>query len=219
MCPTNLFEVGPLVLGHHKGVSKLIAETLDTCLLRRRPVIRIITINNQAKDMNMSNMSREAEAWVDPASDGSNLCPLCCETDLSSSSLCAISLSCNHTTCAPCMVTWIEKQECNGGPPASLPGCPFCRAEMSQGDVRCILGRPYQPKQPTITDTLINEAEIDDLTLDWLNEHTMLCQGCGSRIEKESGEFSSRLGTSRCRLPRTLTSLVIQTSFVIQSIL
>ena len=88
------------------------------------------------------------------------------------------------------MTTWVEKQECNGGPPASLPGCPFCRTEMNQTDVHRILGRPYQPKQPTITDTLVNEAEIDDLTMDWLNEHTMLCEGCGSRIEKESGEFS-----------------------------
>mmetsp|Transcript_4339 Transcript_4339/g.9759 ORF Transcript_4339/g.9759 Transcript_4339/m.9759 type:complete len:441 (+) Transcript_4339:172-1494(+) len=137
--------------------------------------------------MSMSREAREAEAWVDPASDGSNLCPLCCEADLSSPSLRVISLSCNHTSCAPCMATWVEKQECNGGPPSSLPGCPFCRAEICKDDAHCILGRPYQPKQPTITETLINEAEIDDLTRDWLDEHTMLCQGCGSRIEKESG--------------------------------
>ena len=79
------------------------------------------------------------------------------------------------------MVKWVEREEASGQ--STPPICPFCRSNISDEDVQAILGRPFQPRETEMAD----DEEMDELTLQWLNEHTMPCRGCGSRIEKESG--------------------------------
>ena len=66
------------------------------------------------------------------------------------------------------------------------PACPFCRITSSGTDVLAILGRMFQRRE-AISGDPNEEEEIDELTQSWLNEHTKVCQGCGSRVEKSYG--------------------------------
>mmetsp|Transcript_10105 Transcript_10105/g.18206 ORF Transcript_10105/g.18206 Transcript_10105/m.18206 type:complete len:331 (-) Transcript_10105:179-1171(-) len=114
-----------------------------------------------------------------------SLCPLCYEEDLSAPPTPGVILStCRHHSCRACMVKWIEREEASGQ--ARPPTCPFCRSTIIEEDVLTILGRPFQPRQATANNPN-GDDEIDELTLQWINEHTLPCGGCGSLIEKESG--------------------------------
>ncbi|EJK48818.1 hypothetical protein THAOC_32352, partial [Thalassiosira oceanica] len=108
-------------------------------------------------------------------------CPLCCG-ELPPSKVTTIS-SCGHQGCNPCFATWIERHEQSGK--TSAPECPFCRTPLSDGDVVQVLGRPFAPR-----DALLKpppEEEIDELTLAWLHDNTVLCPGCGIRTNKTEG--------------------------------
>lgn len=108
------------------------------------------------------------------------LCPICCEDKLCS----GIALSsCSHSCCRSCLFKWIEKEEASG---QMSPACPFCRITSSGTDVLAILGRMFQRRE-AISGDPNEEEEIDELTQSWLNEHTKVCQGCGSRVEKPYG--------------------------------
>ena len=109
-------------------------------------------------------------------------CSLCCE-DKTIAGSCALS-SCGHQSCNSCMVKWIEKEEASGQ--NTLPTCPFCRVNMTEQDIMSILKRPFQPKRASPAQAS-DEADLDELTLHWLNEHTVPCQSCGARIEKIEG--------------------------------
>ena len=108
-------------------------------------------------------------------------CSLCCEDKLPSS-LCLLQ-KCFHESCKDCLIKWIEKEESSGR--SSLPTCPFCRVALTENDTGAILGRPYKPQASTATAP--DETQVDDLTLQWLQEHTKLCPRCGARIEKLQG--------------------------------
>ena len=126
--------------------------------------------------MPMDNVERQSSATF-------SLCKLCYEESASASSSVVLS-NCHHHSCKSCLVKWIEKAESSGK--TTPPTCPFCRLAINEDDVFAILGRSFQPRQRATKETHF-EDEIDDLTLEWLNEHTVLCQGCGSHVEKESG--------------------------------
>ena len=108
-------------------------------------------------------------------------CSLCCE-DKPPSSLCLLQ-KCFHESCKDCLIKWIEKEESSGR--SSLPTCPFCRVALTENDTGAILGRPYKPQASSATAP--DETQVDDLTLQWLQEHTKLCPRCGARIEKLQG--------------------------------
>ncbi len=108
-------------------------------------------------------------------------CPIC-YADTSTSSAAIILTTCQHLICTPCLVKWIEKEETSR---QEAPTCPLCRVNIDENDVDHIIGRSFQPRE--LGSEEANSEEIDELTLHWLNENTALCQGCGSRIEKESG--------------------------------
>lgn len=113
------------------------------------------------------------------------LCPICCSEDLSISSGSSITLStCGHASCKSCLVKWVEREESSGQ--TMSPTCPFCRAVISDTDVLAILARPFQPREALAKDSNAEE-EIDELTMQWLIEHTKVCQGCGTRVEKSFG--------------------------------
>jgi len=71
--------------------------------------------------------------------------------------------------------------------------------------VIAILGRPFKQREALARPA--NE-EIDDLTLQWFNDQTKLCPGCGSRVEKLDGcdhmtclcgcGFCFKCGSMRC---------------------
>mmetsp|Transcript_3317 Transcript_3317/g.5554 ORF Transcript_3317/g.5554 Transcript_3317/m.5554 type:complete len:361 (+) Transcript_3317:97-1179(+) len=120
-------------------------------------------------------------------------CPICyididkstssSSSSSSSSSTAGIVLTtCQHQSCTPCLVRWIEKEETLG---QEAPTCPICRVNIEDEDVRRIIGRSFEPRGKVMDEA--NSEEIDEFTLHWLNENTALCEGCGSRIEKESG--------------------------------
>jgi len=109
-------------------------------------------------------------------------CPICYVDIESTSTAGAVLTSCQHQSCTPCLVRWIEKEETAG---QEAPRCPICRVIISEDDVYQIIGRPYEPRVVGLEEA--NNEEIDEFTLHWLNENTVLCHGCGSRIEKESG--------------------------------
>jgi len=108
-----------------------------------------------------------------------SLCPICCEVDTD-----IVLSNCRHASCKLCLEKWIGKEEVSGQ--TGTPTCPFCRLAILDNDVIEVLGRPFQQRS-AIAEESAGHEEIDELTLQWLNEHTSLCQGCGSRIEKESG--------------------------------
>mmetsp|Transcript_288 Transcript_288/g.609 ORF Transcript_288/g.609 Transcript_288/m.609 type:complete len:400 (-) Transcript_288:484-1683(-) len=116
------------------------------------------------------------------------LCPLCCEEESPTSPSVLLS-QCRHKSCNACLIKWIQKEESSGQ--TMSPTCPFCRSEISVEDTIKILGRPFVPREE-YSDTNTNnstsgEGEIDELSLQWLNENTMLCRGCGSHVEKADG--------------------------------
>lgn len=113
------------------------------------------------------------------------LCPICCGEDLSTSDNSSITLTtCGHASCKSCLVKWVEREESSGQ--TMSPTCPFCRVVISDADVLVILARPFKTREVLPDDSNIDE-EIDELTLQWLNEHTKVCQGCGTRVEKSFG--------------------------------
>jgi len=129
------------------------------------------------------------------------VCYMCCDHVSTDESI--ILKSCSHQGCKSCTTKWIKKQEESGH--ATSPTCPFCRAEIDDDDVIAILGRPF--KQREALSRPANE-EIDELTLQWLNNQTTLCPGCGSRVEKSDGcdhmtclcgcEFCFECGSMQC---------------------
>eukprot|EP01083_Nonionella_stella_P104553 299830_1 len=110
-------------------------------------------------------------------------CPLCCEENLSASGV--ILSACQHRSCKSCLTKWIEREEASGQ--ATPPTCPFCRATVAKKDIFKILGRPFKPRGAHTNAPNGNGDEVDELTLHWINDYTVPCRGCGSRIEKESG--------------------------------
>mmetsp|Transcript_16647 Transcript_16647/g.21427 ORF Transcript_16647/g.21427 Transcript_16647/m.21427 type:complete len:478 (-) Transcript_16647:164-1597(-) len=106
------------------------------------------------------------------------LCQICLEESASQ-----VLSNCNHNGCKSCLTKWIEREEKSGQTNTST--CPFCRIAINAGDVFSITGRSFQPRRRTTNE--VNEDEIDELTLQWLHENTVVCEGCGSSIEKESG--------------------------------
>lgn len=123
-----------------------------------------------------------------PAASTTTLCPLCCEEDISEGSVaCAVLSACRHRSCKACIVRWIEREEASGQ--ATPPTCPFCRLVITEEDLLSVLGRPFQPRGLLTSGPSSGngEEEVDDLTRQWLDEHTVPCGGCGSLIEKESG--------------------------------
>eukprot|EP00986_Skeletonema_menzelii_P013116 scaffold7470_cov140-Skeletonema_menzelii.AAC.4 len=110
-------------------------------------------------------------------------CPICyADTSTSTSSAGIILKTCQHQSCSSCLVRWIEKEETSG---QESPTCPICRIYIEEDDVHEIIGRSFEPREVGVEEA--NSEEIDEFTVHWLNENTVLCQGCGSRIEKESG--------------------------------
>eukprot|EP00547_Thalassionema_nitzschioides_P001428 CAMPEP_0194202758 /NCGR_PEP_ID=MMETSP0156-20130528/2696_1 /TAXON_ID=33649 /ORGANISM="Thalassionema nitzschioides, Strain L26-B" /LENGTH=406 /DNA_ID=CAMNT_0038928337 /DNA_START=256 /DNA_END=1476 /DNA_ORIENTATION=+ len=84
------------------------------------------------------------------------------------------------------MTQWIENQEASGK--TNPPICPFCRIALSEEDILSLLGRPFQPKgllSSTTSPTAIEE--VDELTLQLLQEQTRQCSSCGAHIEKIPG--------------------------------
>jgi len=77
-------------------------------------------------------------------------------------------------------MTWIEQIEASGQ--QELPACPFCRQQMMSQDMLAILGRSFQPRAGSSS-----AAELDELSMFWLQQFTRSCRGCGSRIEKIEG--------------------------------
>mmetsp|Transcript_37957 Transcript_37957/g.79997 ORF Transcript_37957/g.79997 Transcript_37957/m.79997 type:complete len:164 (-) Transcript_37957:222-713(-) len=113
------------------------------------------------------------------------LCPLCCEHDLSPTASSGVTLSsCGHRSCKTCLIKWIEKEETSGQ--LTPPTCPFCRSPISESDASKVMGRTLQPRN-AIAAQKNGEENIDDLTLQWLNEQTVLCPGCSSRVQKDGG--------------------------------
>lgn len=109
------------------------------------------------------------------------LCPLCCEE----TAACTTLSTCHHQSCKSCLAKWIEREEISGQ--TASPTCPFCRLAMGQVDVHAILERAFQPTRAVVAYEVRDDDDVGELTLHWLHEHTKLCQGCGSNIEKESG--------------------------------
>lgn len=113
-----------------------------------------------------------------------------CEVDLASEPPAdvVVTLSaCRHRSCKSCMAKWIEREEASGQDSCS---CPFCRSTIVRDDLLAILGRPFQPRQASLDQASSSnneEQQMDDLTRQWMSEHTVPCRGCGSLIEKESG--------------------------------
>ena len=134
-------------------------------------------------------------------------CPLCCG-EVPPSNVTALS-SCGHRGCNPCLATWIERHEQSGK--TSAPACPFCRTPLSDEDVIQVLGRPFTPRDALLEPP--SEDEIDELTLAWLDENTVLCPGCGIRTNKTEGcdhitclcgyQFCYRCGQAACQCGRT----------------
>jgi len=108
-------------------------------------------------------------------------CPIC-YVNASTSTEGIVLTTCQHQSCKPCLVKWIEKEETSGQEAST---CPICRVNIDEDDVHRIIGRYFEPRKVEVEEA--NSEEIDEFTLHWLNENTTLCQGCGSRIEKESG--------------------------------
>lgn len=114
-------------------------------------------------------------------------CPLCFEeTDSRSPSgnNVVVLSTCKHHSCRTCLVKWIQKEEASGQ--TKPPTCPFCRSSICNKDVQVVLGRPFKPRQPR-AEASFDDDEMDDLTMQWLGEHTVPCRGCGSHIEKKDG--------------------------------
>ena len=118
-------------------------------------------------------------------------CPLCCEdyhTFSAASYLrsAVIFSTCSHTSCRACLINWFEKGESLG----HTPTCPFCRLPVSERDLTFVLGRSFRPRPPgrsASNASFFGDEEIDDMTLQWLEDRTVPCPGCESRVEKTGG--------------------------------
>mmetsp|Transcript_34434 Transcript_34434/g.63491 ORF Transcript_34434/g.63491 Transcript_34434/m.63491 type:complete len:278 (+) Transcript_34434:48-881(+) len=108
------------------------------------------------------------------------VCYMCCDKVSTNESI--ILTACSHRGCNSCTTKWIKKQEDSGQ--ATSATCPYCRASTHDDDVIAILGRPFKQREAL---TRPANEEIDDLTLQWFNDQTKLCPGCGSRVEKLDG--------------------------------
>lgn len=115
-------------------------------------------------------------------------CQLCLEVIVSGTSTEGVTLStCLHSSCKTCLAKWIEHEEASGQ--TAPPTCPFCRSIISSEDVQVILGRAFKPRDMRV-DGLheeVNDAPVDDLTQQWLDENTIPCGGCGFPTEKIDG--------------------------------
>lgn len=89
---------------------------------------------------------------------------------------------CSHESCRDCLKNWIEKTEMAGS--RASPSCPFCRVEMTEKDTMTILGRSFEPAKAASPS---DEEEMDELTVQWLQNQTTPCPHCGAHIEKEEG--------------------------------
>lgn len=121
-------------------------------------------------------------SFVKDAPKEESNCAICCEATPVSSLI--LLSTCSHKSCKGCIVKWIEHVEATGR--ETLPLCPFCRVEMSNKDVFSILGRPFQPRLVTNTPQETDE-DVDELTLQLLEEETRQCPSCGARIQKIEG--------------------------------
>jgi len=129
------------------------------------------------------------------------VCYVCCDKVSTNESI--ILTACSHRGCNACTTKWIKTQEDSGQ--ATSATCPYCRANIHDDDVIAILGRPFKQREALARPA--NE-EIDDLTLQWFNDQTKLCPGCGSRVEKLDGcdhmtclcgcGFCFKCGSMRC---------------------
>jgi len=129
------------------------------------------------------------------------VCYMCCDKVSPNESI--ILTACNHRGCKACTTKWIQKQEGSGQ--AITATCPYCRASIDDNDVIAVLGRPFKQREALARP---DNEEIDDLTLQWLNDQTTPCPGCGSRVEKSDGcdhmtclcgcEFCFECGSIQC---------------------
>ena len=113
-------------------------------------------------------------------------CKICCCSK--SDSELHFLVQCRHEACVDCLRQWIVHVEATGNP--GLPGCPFCRVSLQDREMKQILGRSYQPAGSSTTNepaTSFVQQVDDELTRQWMNQHTRPCQHCGAFVEKESG--------------------------------
>ena len=111
-------------------------------------------------------------------------CPLCCEED---TALVLLS-TCHHQSCDTCFVKWINREEASGR--TARPTCPFFRADIDDGDILRVMGRPFHPRMgqaDAVREATNSEDEIDELTLHWIKQNTMLCRVSGNRVERSEG--------------------------------
>jgi len=118
-----------------------------------------------------------------------NNCFICC-VEQESSTMCVLS-RCSHSGCRECLKKWMEILELRSDD-GSTPECPFCRKDVAKEDVLAILGRPFRtesskemPLGRHSADN--NDDDIDELTQQWMREHTKSCPGCRVYIEKSTG--------------------------------
>lgn len=109
--------------------------------------------------------------------DTATTCSVCFEQK---ADICSLS-ECGHNCCRDCLVKWIGTSEAAGRTSAI---CPFCQRELTQEETCAILGRSFQPIIAHAS--AINKGEVDDLTRQWLQEHTVHCPGCGVNVQKEA---------------------------------
>mmetsp|Transcript_39516 Transcript_39516/g.85222 ORF Transcript_39516/g.85222 Transcript_39516/m.85222 type:complete len:355 (+) Transcript_39516:38-1102(+) len=141
------------------------------------------------------------------------VCSMCCDHVSADESI--ILQACSHQGCKACKTKWIKIQEESGQ--STAPTCPFCRADIDNDDVVTVLGRPFKQREAIARPT---DEEIDELTLQWFNDQTTLCPGCGSRVQKVDGcdhmtclcgcEFCFECGSIQCLCSdngRTYTSV------------
>ena len=107
-----------------------------------------------------------------------SVCSLCLEE----SSAFIVLSACLHRSCQLCLTKWVEREEASGQ--SKPPVCPFCRLGMSNEDIVKILGRAFQPKQ---AETRVLDQDMDDLTMQWLNDNSKECPNCKQRVEKNGG--------------------------------
>lgn len=113
-------------------------------------------------------------------SKGTMSCAICCQEKPNIA--CIVLSQCGHESCGDCLTQWIEKVESTGQ--ANMPGCPFCRVELTKEEATSMLGRPYRPKAAAGPASL---EDVDELTRQWIESQTAPCISCGARIEKIDG--------------------------------
>ena len=132
--------------------------------------------------------NHESDASLTPSSIRSGaapvICPLCCEED---TALVLLS-TCHHQSCDTCFVKWINREDASGR--TARPTCPFFRADIDDGDILRVMGRPFHPRMgqaDAVREATESEDEIDELTLHWINQNTMPCRVRGNRVERNEG--------------------------------